>query len=292
MASMREIKRRRESIQSTGQITRAMKLVATVRLQRARTKAENTLPYFRALYHTIAGILRRSEGLSHPYLTPKSGTNPGIIVITSNRGLAGSYNAGLVKAVADQGFEAKKTGIYAAGRRGRDMLAGLGYSIRKDYPDIMNAPSVKDADRIGQEVLRAFDGNEIDEIWLAFTGFQNTVIHIPAVVRILPVDTQKTLPFLGAGEEDGKEDFLQMNYEPGEEEVLRVLIPDYISSMIYGGLIQSFASENAARMQAMDSASSNAEDLMAALEQTYHRARQASITRELTEITAGSQVDY
>ena len=114
---------------------------------------------------------------------------------------------------------------------------------------------------------------------------------MPAGVRIRPVSTQNNRPFVGAAE-DGKEEFLQMNYEPGEEEVLRVLIPDYISSMIYGGLIQSFASENAARMQAMDSASSNAEDLMAALEQTYHRARQASITRELTEIIAGSQADY
>jgi len=133
MASMRDIKRRRESIQSTGQITKAMKLVSTVKLQKAKMKAENTRPYFRYMYHTVTNILRRSENMDHPYLTPGVSDKKGIIVITSNRGLAGGYNANIVKLVMGSGIAPENAKIYAIGRKGRDTLARRGYQIEKDY---------------------------------------------------------------------------------------------------------------------------------------------------------------
>ncbi len=291
MASMREIKRRRESIQSTGQVTRAMKLVAAARLQKARGQAEKSLPYFRALYQTVTGIVRRTAPMQHPYLTPGEGRSVGMIVMSSNRGLAGGYNAGIVRAVAAEGLERENVRIYAVGRKGRDELAGLGFRIAGDYSDRMNVPSLAGARQIAEDVLRAYDEKEIDGIRLAFTGFQTMITHIPILAGILPVDIRTSPPFLGIGQEEtgtDMEDLLWMNYEPGAGEVLRLLIPDYVVGMIYGALLQSFASENAARMRAMDSASSNGKELLKELDLSYHRARQTSITRELTEMIAGS----
>lgn len=290
MASMRDIKRRRESIQSTGQITKAMKLVSTVKLQKAKTRAENTKPYFRYMYNTVTSILKKSGAITHPYLMEGTSPKKGIIVITSNRGLAGGYNANIVKLVMDSGIPVQDAVIYAVGRKGRDTLARRGYTIEKDYSDVINEPIFKDAAEIGEEVLKAFTGQKIGEIYLAFTVFKNTVSHIPLLLKLLPIDPLTENPFLsGEPEQEGEiERLTLMNYEPEEDEALNLIIPRYINSLIYGGLVQAFASENGARMQAMDSATSNAEDMIADLELSYNRARQASITQELTEIIAGA----
>ncbi|MBO5197219.1 MAG: ATP synthase F1 subunit gamma [Lachnospiraceae bacterium] len=290
MASMRDIKRRKESIQSTGQITKAMKLVSTVKLQKAKTRAENTKPYFRYMYNTVTNILHKSEHMEHPYLNPGVSEKKGIIVITSNRGLAGGYNANIVKLVMSSGIPAEDAVIYAVGRKGRDMLARRGYSIAKDYSDVINEPIFKDAQEIGAEVLKAFTEGAIGEIYLVFTGFKNTVSHIPTMLQLLPVDNTMSNPFLDEDpkEEDAMEKLTLMNYEPEAEEALNLIIPKYINSLIYGGLMQAYASENGARMQAMDSATSNAEEMIEELELSYNRARQGTITQELTEIIAGT----
>lgn len=284
MASMRDIKRRRESIQSTGQITKAMKLVATVKLQKAKARAEESQPYFNAMYATVKSMLKKSGNIRHPYLDGAGVGKKGIIVITSNRGLAGGYNSNVMKLVTESGMKKEDVVIYAVGRKGRDGLARRGYHIEKDYSEAMNEPLFSDASEIGKQVLSDFAEGKISEIYLAYTVFKNTVSHIPTFLRLLPVAFEDT--------EDETEDLTDaltlMNYEPEAEEALELIIPKYINSLIYGGLVQALASENGARMQAMDSATNNAEEMIDDLGLKYNRARQSSITQELTEIIAGA----
>lgn len=287
MAGIRDIKRRRESIQSTEQITKAMKLVSTVKLQKAKSRAENSGPYFKYMYQAVSHMLRKTGTISHPLLNPGKSKKKAIIVITSNRGLAGGYNSNVIKLITGSDFLKEDVIIYAVGRKGKEVLKRKGYEIHKDYSEVMNAPMFKDAIEIGQEVLKAFQNDEVGEIYLAYTEFKNTVTHIPTMIQLLPVN-MTNLQDESSDNESSYERLTQMNYEPNTDEALNLIIPKYLNSLIYGALVQSVASENGARMQAMDSATNNADDMISELSLQYNRARQSSITQELTEIIAGA----
>lgn len=285
MASMRDIKRRKASIQSTGQITKAMKLVSTVKLQKSRVKAESSRPYFDTMYETIASMLQKSGNIDHKYLRAGKTEKKAVIAITSNRGLAGGYNNNIVKLIAGNPELSKEdTYVYAIGRKGRDGLSKKGYKIREDYSEVINEPLYRDAADLTAELLDAFGRGEVGEIYLAYTSFKNTVVHIPRLIKLLPFTME------GSEAENGESPKAHalMNYEPNEEEVLDMIIPKYMSSLIFGALQEAVASENGARMTAMDSATNNAEEMLGKLELQYNRARQGSITQELTEIIAGA----
>lgn len=282
MASMRDIKRRQASVKSTGQITKAMKLVSTVKLQKARGRAENTKPYFDGMYSTVASILARSGNIQHRYLKQSESEKKAVVVITSNRGLAGGYNSNIVKLITNNPeFTPENTVIYAVGRKGIEGLSRKGYSIVKDYSECMEEPIYSDAMEISRDLLDAYADGEIGEIYLAYTFFKNTVSHIPTLKKLLPVSADEY-------ELSEEEKRIPMNFEPSEEEVLEMIVPKYVSSLIFGGLVEAVASENGARMSAMDSATSNAEEMLSDLSLKYNRARQSSITQELTEIIAGA----
>lgn len=283
MASMRDIKRRKESIQSTGQITKAMKLVATVKLQKARGKAESNKPYFKMLYKTICSILAKSENIDHEYLKENESKKKAVIAITSNRGLAGGYNSNIVKLIASSDFSGEDTLVYAIGRKGIEGLSRKGYSIYKDYSDIINEPLFSDATALTKELLEQYSSGEIGEIYIAYTNFKNTVTQEPKLVKLLPLSSDD---FKDDEEDEGKK--LLMNFEPTPEEVLDKIVPKYMSNIIFGAFLESVASENGARMQAMDSATSNADEMISSLSLKYNRARQSAITQELTEIIAGA----
>ena len=282
MASMRDIKRRKSSIQSTQQITKAMKLVSTVKLQKAKSHAEQTDPYFNYMYHTVSSMLAKSGNINHPYLTGGDSNKKAVVVITSNRGLAGGYNSNIVKLITgNEDLQKEDLEIYAVGGKGVEGLSRRGYHIVSDDSAIMEAPSYPDAAALCKKVLDSFAKGEIGEIYLAYTHFKNTVSHEPKLIRLLPVDIE-------AQEETDEASNVLMNYEPNEEEALDMIIPKYVTSLFYGALVEAVASENGARMQAMDSATSNAEDMISDLSLKYNRARQGSITQELTEIIAGA----
>ena len=302
MASMRDIKRRRDSIQSTGQITKAMKLVSTVKLQKAKGKAESTKPYSDLMYETVSNILAKSGNINHKFLKAGDSNKKAVIVITANRGLAGGYNNNIVKLVADSGLPKESVEIYGIGKKGIESFERRGYYIASDDSDIINEPLFSDAVEIGRkvldayaagepmytdakeicnEVLELFTNGEIGEIYLSYTSFKNTVVHEPKLIKLLPVEPEQQ-------KEGGTESTALMNYEPDEDEALNMIIPKYICSLIYGALVESVASENGARMQAMDSATSNAEEMISDLSLKFNRARQASITQELTEIISGA----
>lgn len=283
MASMRDIQRRKNSIQSTEQITKAMKLVATVKLQKARTRAEKAKPYFDRMYNTVTSILARSGNMNHRYLKSGESTKKAVIVITANRGLAGGYNNNIVKLLTkNEEFAKDKVVVYNIGRKGKESLTKAGYEIKSDDSEVVNEPMYRDAMELADKILADFEAGEFGELYIAYTKFKNTVSHIPTMLKLLPI---------GASEAEMPETdkLTLMNYEPSEEEVLDMIVPKYVSSLIYGALIEAVASENGARMAAMDSATSNADEMIEQLSLMYNRARQGSITQELTEIIAGAE---
>ena len=310
MPSMRSIKRRKESVQSTQQITKAMKLVATVKLQKARSKVEANAPYFEALYKTICSIMSKTLDLDNRFLKEGSDGKKVVIAMSSNRGLAGGYNSNLVKKIDSYGFDKEKTVIYGLGRKGIEGLKRRGYRVEWDESDIMNEPLYNDCIAITKSLMKGFDEGEIDEIYVAYTDFQNTVTHVPTVRKLLPLSREDFDEELESSLGESKEDRnLQMNYGMSgsgiekdmvifgsvmdhyhpEVKILNEIIPKYITNIIYGAFLEAIASENAARMQAMDSATENAQDMISSLELQYNRARQGSITQELTEIVAGAE---
>lgn len=287
MASMKDIKRRRTSVQSTQQITKAMKLVSTAKLQKARSHAEDSKAYFNCMYKTMTSLLAKAGNVNHPYVQSNGCATKAVVVVTSNRGLAGGYNSNIVKLITGGDFDKETTRIYAVGSKGLELLKHRGYNIVEDYSEAIDAPAYDDVKRITDRLLADYINGEIGEIYLAYTFFKNTVSHIPTMLKVLPVEASDAV----AGEEEevsAIDKITPMNFEPSEEEAIKLLVPKYVSSILYGAFVEAVASENGARMQAMDSATSNAEEIINDLELKYNRARQGAITNELTEIIAGA----
>lgn len=299
MASMRDIKRRKTGIQSTQQITKAMKLVSTVKLQRAKTRAEQSKNYTMQMYDTIVSIMNKSGYVDHPLMKPNGCNKKAVILITSNRGLAGGYNSNITKLVTQSGWSADELVIYAIGKKGRDSVKRAGYEIVYENSDMIEEPLYSDASELAGDLLKKYAAGEIGEIYIAYTIFKNTVVHVPKLQKLLPLgeDSTPTESVSGKeGEESIKPDAgvesekrALMTYEPDSDEALGAIIPKYVTSLIYGALIEAVASENGARMQAMDSATDNAEKMISGLELQYNRARQGAITQELTEIIGGAE---
>lgn len=286
MASMKDIKRRRVSVQSTQQITKAMKLVSTAKLQKARSRAEDSKAYFNCMYQTMTSLLAKAGTVNHPYVQSNGCDKKAVVVVTSNRGLAGGYNSNIVKLITGGDFDKETTRIYAVGGKGLELLKHRGYNIVADYSEAIDAPTYEDVKVITDRLLEDYINGEIGEIYLAYTFFKNTVSHIPTLMKVLPAEANEA-----AGEEEevsAIDKITPMNFEPNEEEAIKLLVPKYVSSILYGAFVEAVASENGARMQAMDSATSNAEEIINDLELKYNRARQGAITNELTEIIAGA----
>ncbi len=299
MASMRDIKRRKTGIQSTQQITKAMKLVSTVKLQRAKTRAEQSKNYTMQMYDTIVSIMNKSGYIDHPLMKPNGCNKKAVILITSNRGLAGGYNSNITKLVTQSGWSADELVIYAIGKKGRDSVKRAGYEVVYENSEMIEEPIYSDASDLAKELLEKYTEGKIGEIYIAYTIFKNTVVHVPRLQKLLPLGEEST-PTESVSGKEGEESIKPdagvesekralMTYEPDSDEALNAIIPKYVTSLIYGALIEAVASENGARMQAMDSATDNAEKMISGLELQYNRARQGAITQELTEIIGGAE---
>ncbi|MDO5564248.1 MAG: ATP synthase F1 subunit gamma [Eubacteriales bacterium] len=300
MPSMKEIKRRRDSIESTGQITKAMKLVATVKLQKTREKAESNQAFFETLYTTMADILKKSSNIQHKYIrSPLKNENSkkALVVISANRGLAGGYNANISRLIlSDERFNKDNSIIYAIGRKAKESLQRKGFIIEKDYSDLLEDYDYSDVIDITKGLLKDYESGNINEIYLVYTYFKNTVFHVPRILKLMPFDLSDDISkdeiqkkgFTIKKSQFSDDEKLIMNFEPNEEDLITLLVPKYLSSLLNGALLAAEASENGSRMNAMDSATQNAQDLIQHLSIQYNRARQGAITQELTEIVAGA----
>jgi F-type H+-transporting ATPase subunit gamma len=285
--STREIRRRIKSVKSTQQITRAMQMVAAVKLNRVRSLAENSRPYVERL-GTLMRIIRSSEmaGLAtdYPVFRTTEGARLLLIVITSDRGLCGTFNINMFNAV-EQFLESKKEKqitIFAVGKKGYDALTHKGYSVEKLFPVPTGAALTSDLRTINTLINEYFSAQSVDEVHICYTRFVNVLRHEPVQLKLLPLSplSEEEKKHLIKGEID----FLM---EPSFQELATSLIPQYIESEIYHCLIESMTSEYAARMVSMRNATDNADEMIKALTLTYNKARQASITRELIDIIGG-----
>ena len=280
MASMRDIKRRKTSIQGTQQITKAMKLVSTVKLQRARAGAERSQTYFDCMYDTVNNILSRVGHLEHKYLVPGASPKKAVIVITSNRGLAGGYNSNILKLVQQTHGDEYMPKIIAVGKKSAEFFTKHEYDVVAQFPGIAEHIKTADAADIAQIATDLFTKGEVDEIELFFTQFVSPLVQTPTRMPVLPIDapTGKAVPENKAG----------TTYDPSPEAVFNRVIPKLITSLIMCAVNESYASELGARRTAMENATDNAEEMIANLSLMYNRARQEKITNELNEIVSGA----
>lgn len=278
---MRDIKRRRSSVQSIGHITKAFKLVSTAKLQKAKMMAEESRPFFNKMHATISSILKSSQNIQHPMLSQRESHKRAYVVITSNRGMAGGYNGNVCKLIYKDA-ESQGASLITIGKKGHDLLKRKGYNIIESYNHIVEAPAYEDARDIGERLLKLYEEGEIDEVYIAYTTSKSAISQEAKLLKLMPLDASSF-------EDETDDDKVIMNYEPDPEVVLDQIIPKYINSVIYGALKESVASEHGARMTAMDSATNNANDMIEMLSLQFNRARQASITQELSEIVGGAE---
>lgn len=275
--NMKDIKRRIRSVESTMQITKAMELVASSKLRRAKERVEQARPYFYALQETVARILRENR-LSSAYTGGRTVKKSLFLVIAGDRGLAGGYNSGVLKLAAAE-MEGKDAVVITIGKKAQEYFGKRDYTVLADYPGVAEHMTIADTHPITEDLLARYRAGEIDEICLCYTAFVSPMTQEPRMVRLLPV----------APEEGGKGEKRAMaECDPSPEVVLNAIIPEYLCGTLYGAVVESYASEQSARRMAMESASDNANEMIEDLNLSYNRARQAAITQEITEIVAGS----
>ena len=277
--STKEIKNRIRSMESTKQITKAMEMVAASKLRRAQAQVMNSRPYFEILFSTINEIVDSNRDFSSPYLTARSGKKPCYVVIAGDRGLAGGYNSNVLKLCYGE-MEGKDAVVLPIGKKALDFFRTRKMPLLSEsYPEAEEL-SVGDCFSIAKQLCKAFRDGEFDEIHVGYTNFVSVLSQTPSTLRLLPLLRQTT-----GREGDNGSDIV---YEPDSVAVFDAIVPEYLGGILYGALCESRAAEQAARRTAMDSATQNAEDMIADLSLKFNRARQAAITQEITEIVAGS----
>jgi F-type H+-transporting ATPase subunit gamma len=294
MASLRDIRKRVRSFKSTQQITKAMKMVSAAKLRRAQEALLATRPYSAALERVLRDVALRHGEVTHPLLAPRAQPKRvEVLVFTSDRGLAGAFNSNVLRRVSR--FLYEKSSFYESiqlttvGRKGLEFFRRRGVTIRKDYPGLLGKLNYQAAAQLARDVSEEFLSGRVDEVYISFNTFISAISQRVEFTRILPLE-ELILESIERPAEPEKAGVLSdFEYEPGAEQVLEQLLPHVWSLRIWRGLLESVASEHAARMAAMDSATNNADDAIDRLSLLYNRTRQAAITKELMEIVSGAE---
>ena len=282
MASLQGIKGRMKSIDSTKQITNAMNLVATAKLSKSRVRVTQTRPFFNTVQETIHSIISHTKGVSHPFLISNKVDHATYIVVASDLGLCGGYNANVCKLGLEQMQLKDNTSLITIGKKAREYFKARNVDIAEEIIGISESPTYIHAVEIANNAIEAYKKGETGAVYFVYTSFESVIAHEPKVVQLLPLNPEEfKLDVKGQGS--------LMNYDPSPEAVLDYVIPKYITSVIYGGMVESAASEQGARMTAMSAATENAEEMMDDLTVEYNRARQGAITQELSEIVGGAE---
>ena len=280
-ASMKDIKLRIKSVESTMQITKAMELVASSKLRKAKERQERSRPYFMEMRNTLASIEASTRDFSSPYQKQRDVKKRCLIMIAGDRGLAGGYNSNIIKAVNDKMQGEIPTCILPIGKRAVDFCTRKGIEIVTSEFAEAGSISIADCFAISNLVTQGYLSGQFDEVSIIYTQFISMLTQTPKAEGLLPLKADG-----GQKREDLRTLVL---YEPSPEEVYDAIVPGYIAGMIYGAMCESVASEQGARRTAMDAASKNAAEMIEDLSLRYNRARQGAITQEITEIVAGAE---
>lgn len=274
---MKDIKRRIKSVGSTRQITKAMELVSSSKLRKAKTRAEQGRPYFEELYRSMCEIASANTDFSTVFTQKREVKHRLFIVIAGDRGLAGGYNSNLLKlAAAAHENDAEKPKIIAIGRKAIEYFTKRGYELAGSFANVAEDIKPSKAYDIANIAIDMFKRGEVDDVQLFYTTFVSSLTQEPQQMAVLPMKTQKL------------DNYGTMCYDPSPEAVFNRIVPRFTASLLQCAIVESFASEQGARRTAMESATDNADEMIASLSLLYNRARQASITQELTEIVGGA----
>jgi F-type H+-transporting ATPase subunit gamma len=281
MPSLKALRKRIGTVRSTQQITKAMKMVAAAKLRRAQEAAERARPYATKLTEMFAALTAGIESEAHPLLARRPENRIDLVVLTSDRGLCGGYNANLLRFA--EAFLRERSGVEAAavavGRKGLEYYRRRGMRLVAHRLGILTTPAPALAAELAEEITRRFVAEETDAVYLVYSRFRSAISLVPTAVRLLPVTPPEAA--------DGPQvDYI---FEPERPELLSLLLPRYVQALITQALLEAAASEHGARMTAMDNATRNASEMIAALTLSMNRARQATITRELMEIVSGAE---
>ncbi len=300
MATPREIHRHIKSVKNIQQITKAMKMVAAARLRRAQEKAASSRPFaskIKELLMTAVSDKKMMNKLNmdeHPLLSERPVKKIAYIIVSSDKGLAGAYNANLLKHAVVELMDKDSYILITVGRKAKDFFMRRGFSIYQSFFGFSDSPSYNDADEVARVAEGLFVSGAVDEVVLVYTQFKSALSFTPVTKRLLPVkppvvQTDGEVSAENAGELDADDNVNDVIFEPKAEETLKYLVPYYVRTLTYDSIMQAAASELGARMTAMSSATENANDLLHKLEVSYNKARQAGITNEINEIVGGAE---
>lgn len=280
MASLRDIKNRITSTKKTSQITRAMQMVSASKLNRAEVNAKAFVPYMAKIQDVVASIAAGSNDASHPMMTTRPVHKTAYLVITSDRGLVGGYNSNILRTVSNKIRERHTSNdefvILSIGRKGRDFFVKQGMTILESTISLPDHPSFSDIKEITRKAVGMFSEGAYDEVYMYYNHFVSAIQQEVTETKVLPLTDIKPTGATSTYE-----------FDPSAEAILEVLLPQYAESLIFGAVLDGKASEHAASMTAMKSATDNASELIDGLTLSYNRARQAAITQEITEIVGG-----
>ena len=277
-ASARDVKNRIRSVESTMHITKAMQLVASSKLKKAKERMEHSRVFFTALYDTLSDLASVNGDFSSVFVRTREVRKACFVVVAGDRGLAGGYNSNVFRLVQETAGNTPYC-VLPIGKKSLEYYRKIGVEVVTEDYAVVSTIDLAQCSRLGKLLADGFRGGEYDEVYVVYTDFVSMLLQTPAQKKLLPlaVDTHK----------EQKKSFIL--YEPSSSGVFNQIIPEYLSGMAYGAICESYASELAARRTAMDSATKNASDMIDALSLQYNRARQGAITQEITEIVAGSE---
>jgi len=289
--NVQDIKRRIKSVNSTKQITHAMELVASAKLRKTREYAEGRRPYFEAMIESMGRFVEKSGSTKSAFMIQREVKKTAYIVITGDKGLAGGYNVNIAKLVEEHVANKEDAVLYTVGSRGRDYFRNREYNIQGEYLGNSERPNFFSAKEVTRIVMEGYKNGDYDEVYIVYTKFISTISQQPHLLKLLPLDVEDLKPMRKVAEEveNKEEELAVMQYEPEPEELLEYLIPNFVTSTVYGAMIESAASEQGARRTAMESATTNANEMIDGLTLKYNRVRQAAITQEISEIVSGAE---
>lgn len=295
MPSLKDIKTRINSVKNTQKITKAMKMVAAAKLNRAQSAVQAARPYAHKMHQVISNLVARAEEGSHPLLEQRDPVDKVLVyAIASDRGLCGGFNSylfrGVEKFIRDEELSGEDVAVVTAGRKSRDYFRRSKHEVEKNFMDVVDGPGYDEAKRLAKHATKLFLSGEYDAVYVAYNEFVSAIEYNTLVEPVLPLSKE----LFGTDEADEEEAEEGMGaseyiYEPGEEELLAQTLPSYVEVKFLQALLESYAAEQGARMTAMDNATSNAEDMIDSLTTQYNRARQAYITKEICEIVSGAE---
>ena len=282
---IRQLKRRIKSVQSTQKITRAMEMIAASRILKAQARVRAARPYAEQIHEVIKGLAVSNEVRQHPLLAQREVERVAVIVNTSDRGLAGAYNANVLKVAErtlnEEAAAGREVDLYIVGRKGIGYFSYRSRKAAAQWEGVSDTPTIDDAVTIAETVMKRYVAGELDRVWLIYTDFKSSLTQVPVRMELLPVKPEE----FGGGEELHPE----IIFEPSQEELLERLIPRYVEAKVFHSLLEASASEHAARQRAMKSATDNAKDVAGSLSRIMNAARQEQITTEITEIVGGAE---